>query len=422
MINWLELKISDFCKTSSGGTPSRDKLDRYYNGTIPWAKSGELKDDILLETEEKITNQALEESSAKMIAKGSILIAMYGATVGKTAILGIDATTNQAICSIQPDEKIAESKFVWYCLRYKLPELLNKRVGGAQPNISQQIIRNTTIPLPPLSEQHRIVEILDQADALRKLRAEANAKAERILPVLFYRMFGDPITNPKGWKSLKIINANAKVRYGLSLPPELKSDGLPLIRATNIHNGSISEKDMLYINPNAVPKNKNAFLFANEVIVVRSGAYTGDVAQVTKRWEGAIIGYDLVVNPGENFTGEFLESYLLTSYIQKNYFGNLKARAGQPHLNAAQLNNTPIFVPPIELQRKFSHHVNEIRNLKIQFKNSEKKVNNLFLCLLANAFSENLTANWRKARMNELLSEMEQQQKYLNEKINSIKE
>jgi type I restriction enzyme S subunit len=211
------------------------------------------------------------------------------------------------------------------------------------------------------------------------------------------------------------------VRYGLSLPPELKKDGIALIRATNIHKGTILEKNMIFVNLNEVPKKRNAFLQSNEVIVVRSGAYTGDVAQVTKKWEGAIIGYDLVVNPGEKFTGEFLESYLLTPFIQNNYFENLKARAGQPHLNSAQLNNTPIILPPIELQNQFSSQVNQIRNVNNTIKNISEKLNILFSIILDKSFSGNLTKSWREAHAKELLAEMEQQQKYLNEKIKSLK-
>src|SRR5258705_2373578 len=103
-MDWLRTSIANFCQTGSGGTPSRAELSRYYNGDVPWIKSGELKDDVLLSTEEHITSEALLESSAKLIPSGSVLVAMYGATVGRTAFLGIEAATNQAICHIMPDE------------------------------------------------------------------------------------------------------------------------------------------------------------------------------------------------------------------------------------------------------------------------------------------------------------------------------
>jgi len=199
-MKWFSRKIADFCDTGSGGTPSRRKADLYYGGDVTWIKSGELNDSVLFKTGETITNKGLKESSAKLVPAGSILIAMYGATVGKTAFLGINAATHQAICNIQPNPEIIENKFLWYFLRSNIKELLQKRVGGAQPNISQQIIKEIKAPIPPISEQRRIVEILDQADRLRSLRADADAKAQRILSALFYKMFGDPATNPMVWK------------------------------------------------------------------------------------------------------------------------------------------------------------------------------------------------------------------------------
>ncbi|MCK4830212.1 restriction endonuclease subunit S, partial [bacterium] len=96
-----------------------------------------------------------------------------------------------------------------------------------------KFLKEISIPVPPPSEQQRIVEILDQADALREKRAEADARAERILPALFYKMFGDPVTNPKDWDVTNLSHGGATVRYGLGQPPEPDPDGIPLIRATN---------------------------------------------------------------------------------------------------------------------------------------------------------------------------------------------
>jgi type I restriction enzyme S subunit len=147
--------IDEFCETGSGGTPSRANGD-YYGGNIPWVKSGELREDVITDTEEKITARAIKESSAKIVPSGAILLAMYGATVGRMAFLGIDAATNQAVCNIRPDPKKAFPRYVFHCLQSKINHFLGRAAGGAQPNISQGIIRETKIPLPPLDEQRRI--------------------------------------------------------------------------------------------------------------------------------------------------------------------------------------------------------------------------------------------------------------------------
>lgn len=413
-MKWPMVEISRFCQTGSGGTPSRNNAGDYYGGNIPWVKSGELNQEFVLNTEERITELAIKESSAKIVPAGAILVAMYGATVGKSALLGIDAATNQAICNIIPDPEAADARYVWYALKNQLPYLLAQRVGGAQPNISQQIIKNTQISLPALSEQRRIVEILDQADNLRKLRIEVDKKTERILPVLFNKVFGDPATNPMGWATGSLVGAGASVRYGLGQPPLFCDDGIPFIRATNIHKGIISTKDLLKVDKSSVPITRNAFLKADEVIVVRSGAYTGDIAQVTTEWEGCVAGYDMVVTPSEKLVGEFVEAYLLTDYIQKQYFYNLKTRAGQPHLNSNQLESTPFILPPLSIQNDFANKVRAIRAHRKVFIQSSARLEFLNNLIMQRAFSGTLTATWRDAHLKELLVEMEQQAKYLN--------
>lgn len=105
-MRWSLKPIGEFCKTGSGGTPSRKQEEKYYGGTIPWVKSGELRESVIFETEESITEAALAETSTKMIPAGALLVAMYGATVGRIAALGIPASSNQAVCHIIPDDSI----------------------------------------------------------------------------------------------------------------------------------------------------------------------------------------------------------------------------------------------------------------------------------------------------------------------------
>lgn len=158
--HWQLKKLGEVCHTTSGGTPSRQKAS-YYNGNIPWVKSGELDRGLILDTEEKITEEAVKNSSAKIFPKGTLLIALYGATIGKLAFLGIDAATNQAICGIYQNEKI-DSKFLYNYLFHKKQKLVNQGIGGAQPNISQTILKNLEIVLPPLTTQHLIVSKIEE--------------------------------------------------------------------------------------------------------------------------------------------------------------------------------------------------------------------------------------------------------------------
>ena len=154
-------KISDLCKISSGGTPSRGRKE-YFEGSIPWIKTGELNDAIIYDTEEKITEEAIKNSSAKLYKKDSLVIAMYGATIGKTAKLGIEATTNQA-CAVLFDinTNLIEIDFLWEYLQSQTKRLKKMAYGSAQPNLNAKIISNYNIPIPPKETQQAIINQID---------------------------------------------------------------------------------------------------------------------------------------------------------------------------------------------------------------------------------------------------------------------
>ena len=158
-VDWKVVRLGEVAETFSGGTPRRD-IKEYYGGNIKWLKSGELKDNFIFSTEETITPEGLKNSSAKYVDKGTLLIAMYGATAGKVGYTMERLTINQAICAIKP--KIADfySFFYFYFFQKIRENILSLRYGGAQPNLNQQIISNLSIPLPPLEEQKAIAEVL----------------------------------------------------------------------------------------------------------------------------------------------------------------------------------------------------------------------------------------------------------------------
>jgi len=164
---WCLTTLGSIGTWQSGATPSRLRKD-YYGGNIPWLKTGDLNDDIIANIPEFITEKALDETSVKLNPTGSILIAMYGATIGKIGILSFPATTNQACCACV-DYKI-DKMYIFYYLLSNRANFISMGGGGAQPNISKEKIVNTIFPLPPLAEQKRIVanieEIFAQLDAI----------------------------------------------------------------------------------------------------------------------------------------------------------------------------------------------------------------------------------------------------------------
>jgi type I restriction enzyme S subunit len=197
--SWDIKNLGDVAKLTSGGTPNR-KVSQYFGGTIPWVKSGELEDNIIFDTEEKITEEGLRNSSAKIFPRGTLLIAMYGATVGKTAILGIDAATNQAVCAVFPKNNILTTEFLRYYIIFARHRLLSERFGGAQPNISQTILRNIRIVIPSLTEQQEIACVLTNID--KKIEIEERRKAT--LQQLFKTMLNKLMTGEIRVKDLNL--------------------------------------------------------------------------------------------------------------------------------------------------------------------------------------------------------------------------
>src|SRR3989344_5808365 len=160
-IEWVEL--GEVFETSSGGTPMKNKEGYYKNGTIPWLKSGEVNQGLIFHVEEKITPEGLKNSSAKIFPVDTVLVAMYGATAGKVGLLKVESSTNQAVCGIFPNAKIIP-EFLYHYLRTQSDEMVKLSTGGAQPNISQGIIRKIKIPLPALKVQKQMVEEVEEEE------------------------------------------------------------------------------------------------------------------------------------------------------------------------------------------------------------------------------------------------------------------
>lgn len=163
-VKWKYIKLGLVCKTGAGGTPLKSKKEYYANANIPWLLSGEVNIRNITESKNFISKLGLENSSARIFPKNSVLIAMYGATAGQVGILRFEAASNQAVCAIYPNDTFI-SEFLYYFFLNEKERLIAKAVGNAQPNISQVKIKDTEVPIIPIEEQQTIVAKLDQAFA-----------------------------------------------------------------------------------------------------------------------------------------------------------------------------------------------------------------------------------------------------------------
>ena len=287
---WVWTTLGEIGSWQSGATPSRMNKD-YYGGNIPWLNTGDLNDGTITYIPEYITQRALEETSVRLNPKGSVLIAMYGATIGKIGILSFPATTNQACCACY--EYSINQMFLFYFLLANRENFIAMGGGGAQPNISKEKIISTSMPLPPLKEQERIVaeierwlsfvdivekeksdlqsticlvksKILDLAihgklvpqdpndEPASELLKRINPKAEITCDTPQYGKL--PFVIPSSWEWVK-LSGIAKSNIGLTYrPTDIVSTGVPVYRSNNIRNGKIDTTDLVKVSTKILEK------------------------------------------------------------------------------------------------------------------------------------------------------------------------
>lgn len=188
---WIQLKLEDVAKWGSGGTPSR-RNSSFFIGSIPWVKTGELNSKFINDSEEKISEEAIKKSSAKLFPSGSVAIAMYGATIGKASIFGSEMSTNQA-CAVGQCYDNIFNEFLYYFLVSQKQQFIKLGIGGAQPNISQGTIKNYPIKLPSIAEQHEIVKQIESrlsvCDSIEQNIKESLEKAEALRQSILKKAF-----------------------------------------------------------------------------------------------------------------------------------------------------------------------------------------------------------------------------------------
>lgn len=228
-MKWKEVRLGEVCsRVCSGGTPKSTNLS-YYGGEIPWLNTKEIDFNRIYSTEKTITESGLSNSSAKWIVPNTVTVAMYGATAGKSCIVKVPMTTNQACCNLTINEEVADYEFVYYTLKNDYTTLASLANGGAQQNLNAQIIKDYVLQMPSLADQHRIAAILSSLDRKIELNNKINADLEEMAQAIFKNWFVDfePFKDgkfvdselgmiPEGWKvgTLRDItnNKTAKVK------------------------------------------------------------------------------------------------------------------------------------------------------------------------------------------------------------------
>jgi type I restriction enzyme S subunit len=218
---WTWKPLGEVCKTGSGGTPLSSRKEFYESGTIPWLVSGEVAQGNVREAKNFITAAGLENSAAKLFPRDTVLVAIYGATAGQVGILRFEATTNQAVCGILPNDKFVP-EFLYYFPLAKKDDLVAQATGNAQPNISQIKIKNTAVPVLPLPEQQRIVDLLDEAFAgLAAVKANAEQNLQNARAIFESHLQSVFSERGGGWEEClleELTEPDSPITYGVVKP------------------------------------------------------------------------------------------------------------------------------------------------------------------------------------------------------------
>lgn len=311
------------------------------------------------------------KKSARVLENNLILTA--------SATIGIPIINKVKVCIHDGFIAFKEIKTNLFFLYYVL---LNKSIYSAmgktntQKNIYLDEVKIVKIGFPPLDEQEKIAQFLDykakQIDELIKKKETLIEKLDEKRTALISHAVTKGLDSsvpmkdsgiewlgdiPEHWKSIR-IKFIGDIKYGLGEPPEQLDDGLPIIRATDIYRGIIDGSKVQRVNPDKVPWSRNPELKVGDILVVRSGAYTGDSAIVPDEWAGAIAGYDMVLTPTKAYS-KYIALNLLSKHILEGQIYLAKSRAAQPHLNAEELGNTIICLPPIKEQKLISQYLDQ---------------------------------------------------------------
>ena len=381
----MRAKLGDIFEISSGGTPSKSHPE-YYGGDIPWVKTGDLKKEYLYEVEDFITEEGLKNSSAKMYESDTVLIAMYGATIGATSILKMNACTNQACAAFKKNEQVIP-EYLYYFLRSQKDKFVKDGVGGAQPNISAGYLKKVEMELPSIDEQRIIVNILDKISNIIVNRNQEMISLDDLIKARFVEMFGDVIHNSKKWQVCLFAEItssrlgkmlDAKQQTGRNSYPYLANFNVQWFRFNleNLNKMDFDEKD------------RAEFELREGDLLVCEGGEIGRCAVWHNELQPCF--FQKALHRVRCNHQIILPDYLAWWFRYNCDYGGFSALAGAKatiaHLPGAKLKQLQVAVPPMELQEQFAVFVAQTDKSKVAVQKALDEAQLLFDSLMQEYF------------------------------------
>jgi type I restriction enzyme S subunit len=386
-VKFVDVALGDCCEIISGSTPSR-LISEYWNGDINWFTPKDLsgiKSKYVTASPEKITQSGIDSCSAKLLPPHSLLLSSR-APIGHIAISTIEACTNQGFKSLVPNGNV-NVEYLFYAIKKIIPQLQDLGNGATFKEISKATLSRVTIPLPPLAEQQKIASILDAVDSLRQKDQQLIEKYTALSQSLFLEMFGDPVTNPMGWKMGTSIQYCKCIVPGRDKPKNFSGE-IPWVTTNDLNRLTYTDKSK-----------KNIGLTDEEIVEVRAKIIpvnsviltcVGDLGVISINSSPVVINQQLHSFQCDNINISPIFMMYVLSY-QTPYMYKMASSTTVPYMNKTVCNNIPMIYPPITLQTQFAERIQAIEAQKQLALASLKKSEDLFNSLLQRAFKGELT-------------------------------
>ena len=400
-MSFPKMKLGECAEIHSGSTPRTNNPD-FWDGEITWVTPkdlSKLKSKFISKTESKITQLGFDSCSTKLLPENSVLFSSR-APIGHVAINTIPMCTNQGFKSFVPKADLLDSQYLYYWLKANKEYLQDLGVGATFKEISKTVIANVEIPLPPLAEQRRIASILDQADELRQKRQQAIEKLDQLLQATFIDMFGDPVSNPKGWEVKKLSELSTKIHSGNT--PKGGSEnyvdkGIIFLRSQNVWKNKVILEDVAYIDAETHAKMMKSSVKHEDLLMTKTGRINTENSSLGRAAiylgeddSANINGHVYLIRIKDGFNKYFILRILTLpdyyEYIRSVCVGGIDKR----QLNKEHIENFPIIQPPMELQNKFSDIVQVIESQKPKLLEQLVLAEDLFKTLQQKAFNGTL--------------------------------
>lgn len=393
MKGWTRTTLGESCEIVSGATPSTS-VDAYWDGDVFWATPKDLSDlggTRISLTARRITEAGLASCSSTVLPPGSVLFSSR-APIGHVAINTVPMATNQGFKSFIPKPDRLHAAYLYWWLRTNRPYLESLGNGATFKEVSKAIVSSVEIPLPPLSDQRRIAEILDRADALRAKRRAALAQVDGLTQAVFLEMFGDSVTNPRKWPDGKKLGDVAEIVSGVTKGRPLKGQSartVPYLAVSNVQDRHLDLEVVKEIE--ATEDEIRAYRLRRDDLLLTEGGDPDKLGRGTL-WADELQecihqNHIFRVRAESRVIRPVFLSWLVGSARGKQYFlRSAKQTTGIASINMTQLRGFPLLLPPVALQDDFASRAAAVDKLKASHRASLAHLDALFASLQHRAF------------------------------------